>query len=68
MPNQARRVKLEAALDQADGNITRSAAILGLSRVYATTLLVRFDLLEYARELRRQAWGRPSGRGRPPVG
>jgi len=57
------RERFEAALRQAHGNITQAAAALGISKGYAMVLMKRFDLSEWARQLRANdgvsATGRP---------
>jgi hypothetical protein len=45
------------ALTAAAGNITRAARAVGISRGYATVLVKKFDLSEFAAELRAKAGG-----------
>ncbi|HET6959528.1 MAG TPA: hypothetical protein VFI56_23205 [Vicinamibacterales bacterium] len=52
------KVKLEqwrAALVAAGGNITHAAKATEISRAYATVLMKRFDLIEFAAQLRARA-------------
>lgn len=57
------RDQLAAALGQADGNVTRAAAILQISREHATRLAKKFSLRDAALQ-RRVALGEPPT-GRP---
>jgi DNA-binding NtrC family response regulator len=63
---ELRRVEWTNALETTRGNITRAAKLLAISRQRATILMKEFNLKEFARELRKKAGvkatGRPRGR------
>lgn len=61
----ARRRRLREAIEQAGGNITEAARALKISKTHGMRLTRRLGLNDWARDLRRQSTGRPTGR--PPV-
>ncbi len=65
--DRAREDEVLRALEACGGNITHAAKELDVSRRTLTKLLGEYDLVERAREMRRQSWGRRSAMGRPPV-
>lgn len=54
----------KAALEVAQGNITRAAEAMGLSRNRGNKLTRRFELVEWAEGLRKKAMGRSMGPGK----
>ena len=50
--DRVRAERLRAALEAANGNVTRTARALGVSRGHAHRLLRRFELGPFARDLR----------------
>lgn len=65
---RVKREELVEALKAADGNVTRAARAVGLSRRQATNLVKAFGLGDEARKLRTAAYNRKGGMGRPPKG
>lgn len=63
---EVRMAEMVAALRTECGVITRAAKRLNISRQRVTRLMKEFALVEMARDLREQAGGAESGRGRPP--
>lgn len=65
-----RAARLRSALEDNGGNVSAAAAALGVGRQWATRLLRRYDLVEFAAQLRLQAGrvrgadGRVTGRPR----
>jgi DNA-binding NtrC family response regulator len=55
---------LKAALDQTQGNITRAASVLQISKVHAMRMVKVYGFGDYARELRVSKGGCSTGRPR----
>lgn len=63
-PGKVDRERLCLAIEAEAGNITRAAALAGVSRVHAMRLATRYGLRAYACELRLSAGGKATGRPR----
>lgn len=56
-----------AAVEEAQGNLTRAARLLGISKVHAMRLAQKFVMRELARELRGFSTGRPRKSSETPL-